>query len=102
MRRDASRAGLIRFQKALRGKPAPVPTLGVLQANIPGKWLWLHCTSSAYCYHHAPVAIAAFVIRWGAGTSSDVLRRCARCSRCGHKGAATVGPSYVDSVTGFA
>lgn len=37
--------------------------------------------------------LAPFVIRWGADASSDVLRRCARCTVCGHKGATLMHPS---------
>jgi hypothetical protein len=102
MRRGASRQGYDRFLKAMGGRPQPRTTLGILQANVPGKWLWLHCTSSAYSSHYAPVAIAPFVIRWGPHASSDTLRRRARCSKCGHKGAATMCPSYVDAITGLA
>jgi hypothetical protein len=102
MRRNAGREGYDHFLAALRGPPTPPSTLGSLQATTPGKWLWLHCASSAHCNHHAPVAIAPFVIRWGPNEPSDTLRRCARCSKCGHKGAATVGPSYIDADAGFA
>jgi hypothetical protein len=35
-------------------------------------------------------------------SSSDVLRRSARCSRCGHKDTSTIMPSYVDPIVGFA
>jgi len=31
------------------------------------------------------MAIAPLIIRWGPETSSDVLRRRARCSRCGNR-----------------
>jgi hypothetical protein len=37
---------------------------------------------------YVSVAIAPFVIRCGPNEPSDTLRRCARCSKCGHKGAA--------------
>lgn len=37
--------------------------------------------------HHAPVALAPLVLRWGANASSNKLRHCARCTVCGHKGA---------------
>jgi hypothetical protein len=55
--------------------------------------VWLHCTKIG-CTHYAPAAMAPFVIRWGADTSSDVLRQRARCTRCGHKGAVTQRPGY--------
>ena len=99
MRRDASREGLLRFRAALRSRPGLVPTLWRLQREYC--WLWLHCDAPG-CHHHAPAAIAPFVIRWGFEASSDMLRRSARCSRCGHKGASTTMPSYVDVIVRFA
>jgi hypothetical protein len=47
-------------------------------------WLWLRCER---CQHRSPAAIVPLIIRWGAETSSDVLLRFARCTRCGRKGA---------------
>lgn len=44
-------------------------TLGDLQRATP--WVWLNCEK---CPHHALLACAVAVIRWGAGTSSDKLR----------------------------
>jgi hypothetical protein len=44
---------------------------------------------------------APLIRRWGADASSDKLRRCARCTECGHKGATLQHPGWVDSVTGF-
>ena len=66
----------------MKRKPGPRPTLGDLHRATP--WLWLYCEK---CQHHAPLACAVPVIRWGADASSDVLRRRARCTACGHKGA---------------
>ncbi len=45
------------------------------------------------CQHHAPLACAVAVIRWGPNTSSDKLRRCARCTACGNKGATIQHPA---------
>jgi hypothetical protein len=42
-------------------------TLGDLHRATP--WLWLNCER---CQHHAPIACAVAVIRWGARASSDV------------------------------
>jgi hypothetical protein len=53
-------------------------TLGDLQRSLP--WVWLNCEK---CQHYAPLPCAVPVIRWGAGTSSDVLRERARCTACG-------------------
>jgi hypothetical protein len=79
--------------------PKRVSTLGEMQ-QTDGKWCWLYC-NNLICNHSAPVAIAPFVIRWGPDASSDVLRRSARCSKCGHKGATTVKASWVDTEVGF-
>jgi hypothetical protein len=42
------------------------------------------------------MAIAPFVIRWGPDAPSDMLRRSARCSKCGAKGATLMLPSASD------
>ena len=42
----------------------------------------------------APVALAPLIIRWGEEASSDVLRRSARCARCGRNGASLTAPSW--------
>jgi len=42
----------------------------------------------------APLACAIPAIRWGAQVSSDTLRRCVRCTVCGHKGATIQRPSW--------
>src|SRR5689334_4986077 len=44
-------------------------TLGELQRSTP--WVWLWCER---CQHHAPLACAVPVIRWGPNASSDKLR----------------------------
>lgn len=77
-----------------------VPTLGELQRQTP-RWTWLHCAGDG-CNHSSPAALAPFVIRWGAGASSDVLRERARCSQCGRLGATLRHPSWVDMGEGFA
>jgi hypothetical protein len=59
---------------------------------------WLNCER---CQHHAPLACAVVVIRWGADTSSDKLRRCGRCTTCGHKGATIQRPSWGGADVGF-
>ena len=100
MRRDASREGLKHFRAALQPPPSPVPTLASIQRHTPGKWVWVCCAAYG-CTHHAPMAIAPFIIRWGPHISSDTLRRSARCSKCGHRGATLQHPSYVNSVVGF-
>src|SRR6185503_20798973 len=53
------------------------------------------------CRHQAAMALAPLNIRWGPNTSSDMLRRSARCTRCGHKGATLQTASWGGSHTGF-
>jgi hypothetical protein len=74
----------------------PVPTLGQLQESV--SWFWLWCER---CQHSAPIKFAPLIARWGADTSSDKLRRCARCTACGNKGATLQHPGWVDSAVGF-
>ena len=77
----------------------PATTLGEL--HRPPGWFWIHCARfDPLCQHRAPMAIAPLIIRWGPDTSSDMLRRCARCTVCGHKGATLQAPSWVDGVIG--
>jgi hypothetical protein len=64
-------------------------------------WLWVNC-QNVKCLHRAPTALAPLIIRWGEEASSDVLRRCARCSKCGRKGASLTAPSWDNLDTGFA
>jgi hypothetical protein len=61
-------------------------------------WLWLYCRA---CGRGAPVALAPFIIRWGAKASSDVLRRSGRCGDCGGKGVTLMNPSWQDMQTGL-
>jgi hypothetical protein len=77
-------------RRGRREPPPPIPTLDELQRSDP--WFWVHC-GGAGCTHYAAMAVAPLVIRWGFGTSSDRLRNCARCSKCGHKGASLLAPS---------
>jgi hypothetical protein len=74
----------------------PIPTLGDLQRTTP--WVGLWCER---CQHHAPLACAAAVIRWGADTSSNRLRQRARCTSCGNKGATIQHPGWGGNDVGF-
>jgi hypothetical protein len=71
--------------------PGPVPTLGQLRRG--SCWLWSDCTNAA-CRHRAPAARAPLIIRWGPDTSSDRLRRSARCTKCGGRGATLMHPRW--------
>ena len=84
--------------------PGPVPTLGELQAGST-KWVWAICngldeSGRVACLHRAPLALAPFVIRWGAEASSNVMRQRLRCAVCGHRGAALQHPSWIDAQIG--
>ena len=68
---------------------ARVPTLG------PPGWVWVYYTRYVpLCQHRAPMALAPLIIRWGPDASSDMLRQCARCTACGHKGATLGHPGW--------
>jgi hypothetical protein len=74
----------------------PRPTLGELQLSTP--WVWLWCERGQ---HHAPLACAVAVIRWGPNVSSDKLRAAARCTSCGSKGATLQHPGWAGNHVGF-
>ena len=44
--------------------------------------------------------MAQFVIRFGPNASSDIVRKRARCTVCGHKGASLRYPSWVSRTVG--
>ena len=82
--------------RAKRQATGPRPTLGQLQRS--------HCLTWVYCekcLHHAPMALVPLIIRWGDEASSDRLRQCARCTRCGHKGATLQHPGWAGLNVGF-
>ena len=88
----------------MRKKAPPVPTIGEL-CRSPG-WFWADCYNRE-CSHRRPLPFVPFAIRWGPDTSSDVLhtssdvlRRNLRCTKCGHRGAATMAPSWIDMQVG--
>ena len=73
-----------------------VPTLAELRKS--SSWVWVYCEK---CLHHTPVAFVPLMIRWGANASSDKLRRCVRCTACGHKGATLQHPGWAGAQIGF-
>src|SRR6516164_9506752 len=79
-----------------RQPPGPRPTLADLHRSHC--WTWVYCEK---CLHHAPMALVPLIIRWGADTSSDRLRQCARCTKCGHKGATLQHPGWAGTHIGF-
>ena len=80
-------------------QPAPtVATLGQLQRTQ--SWYWMSCGSFNACGYSVAVALAPFVIPWGAEASSDKPRQNFLCSKCGHKGGMMTHPSFVDTIVG--
>src|SRR3954454_9261077 len=79
------------FEGQLGYPPGPVPTMGQLHRPAP-HWCWIYCGDNQCRRISQPtaLALAPYVIRWGATASSDVLRRSARCTVCGHKGATLI------------
>ena len=52
------------------------------------------CCDGKDCARSAAVALAPFIIRWGADASSNLLRRNARCQYCGTKGVTIQLPGW--------
>jgi hypothetical protein len=67
--------------RSMKREPtSPSPTLEQLRRGTP--WCWVVCEK---CLHRTPVAFVPFIIRWGPDASSDMLRRSARCTKCGRR-----------------
>jgi hypothetical protein len=64
-------------------------------------WWWIICENLT-CRHRTQAALTPLIIRWGLGASSDLLRRSARCSRCGRKGMTLQHPAWVGGELGWA
>lgn len=74
------------------------PTLGQMREGHC--WLWVQCADWR-CLHKVAMPLAPWIIRWGSDASSDVLRQCAKCGKCGHKRATLEHPSWGGSDVGF-
>jgi transposase len=85
------------YAVGMREKPTP-PTLA--QLHQAACWGWLGC-QNVQCLHTAPTALAPLIMRWGPDASSDRLRRSARCSRCGRRGATLQHPGWAGSEIGM-
>lgn len=72
-----------------KAEPGPVPTIGELAAYVD--WTWLVCDD---CRRMTAVRFGPLIDHYGASASSDVIRRAARCTGCGHKGAGLQHPSW--------
>lgn len=75
-----------------KADPGAVPTIGDLAAHV--EWFWVICDG---CRHQTAVKFAPLIERYGADSSSNVIRRSARCTACGHKGATLQHPSWADN-----
>ena len=53
----------------------------------------------ARCNHGAPMTLAQFIIRWG--RIRRLLRKNARCTACGHRGATLSHSGWGGSQVGF-
>jgi hypothetical protein len=82
--------------RALRSPPGPPATLANLQREP--KWIWLYCRA---CSHAASAAVAPLIILWGPDASPGVVRRCARCTVCGSRGATLIRQSWADITIGW-
>lgn len=60
--------------------------------------LWVWCDGAMpggyQCNHHAPFAVAPFVIRFGPMAPAERMLTVMRCGKCGHKGASFQHPSW--------
>jgi putative SOS response-associated peptidase YedK len=65
------------------------PSRGIAAIRRDFVWLYVHC-GRPYCGHYAIVPLVPLIIRWGPTAPIENLRRAARCTKCGHKGGATV------------
>jgi hypothetical protein len=74
----------------------PRPTLEQLRHGTP--WCWVVCER---CLHRTLVTLVPFIICWGSDSSSDMLRRSPRCTKCGRKGAVLQHLSWAGSHVGF-
>ena len=73
-----------------------VPTVGQLFGE-PG-WLWVVCSK---CGRRKPVRTQSLIQQWGRDTSSNVVLRAMRCSRCEWKRAVFQVPSWGGSQNGW-
>lgn len=83
-----------------RQPAGPSPTLTEIMEGVGVDWVWLYCTGPT-CHHKAPLKLSIAIEQYGPDASSDVLRRNARCARCGHKGATIMNPSWGGEQVGW-
>lgn len=83
-RRAELRARLARNRRLAARLPSTPAELGA--ARKEHLWIYVYC-GRPRCRHHAIFYLTPLIVRWGPEASVDLLRRAARCTRCGHKGA---------------
>jgi hypothetical protein len=79
---------------AWRRRPAMRLSICRAGAIDTPQWVWVRCTEPRACGHRVAMASAPPIIRWGSDDWPAMLRRHARCSHCGRRGAATTMPSW--------
>jgi len=72
----------------------------IAELQQSSRWFWVYCEGER-CGHSSAMAITPLVIRWGPETSPDLLRRSARCTRCGRKRTTLRHPSWTSTILGF-
>jgi hypothetical protein len=80
----------------IRARVARAPTLAQLGRGWP--WTWVVCER---CLHRKPIAFTTLITRWGPDASSDLIRRSARCEKCGAKGARLQHPRWIGMDVGW-
>jgi putative SOS response-associated peptidase YedK len=78
------------------------PPQGIASIRQEYLWLYLYC-ARPHCPHYAIVPLVPLIIRWGPAASIERLRRAARCTKCGHRGATVQNsnsgwPSDIDPI----
>jgi hypothetical protein len=74
-----------------RMRPYPFQPVTLAELRQCGCRVWLYCDS---CGRGAPAAVAPRIIRLSPAASSGVVRRGARCTLCGGRGASLRLPSW--------
>ncbi len=66
--------------------PQPGPPRRLSDIRAEHLWLYVYCGRPG-CPHHAVFFLTPLIVRWGPEASVEQLRRAARCTKCGHRGA---------------
>lgn len=85
-RRAEQEARFAENRRRLALADAVLPPAGLAAIRKEFLWLYLYC-GRPHCPHYAIVPLTPLIIRWGPDAPIEYLRRAARCTKCGHKGA---------------